>query len=59
MYKLYLDLGKNYGINLQDEGSNLMIGIRDLHEYIMYYLIIIIIIVRILCIKNNNNNNKK
>lgn len=41
MYKLY---------SFQDESTEIMIGIRDLHEYILFYLLIILIFVTYLLI---------
>lgn len=38
-------MGKDWGICFQDECSPIMVGIRDLHEHIMYYLIMIIVLV--------------
>lgn len=50
--KIYNDAGSLWQINLQEEGSPIMIGIRDLHDEIMYYVIIIIIFVTYILIKN-------
>lgn len=57
---IYNDAGSLWQINLQEEGSPIMIGIRDLHDEIMYYIIIIIILVtyilgqNIITYKNKN-----
>lgn len=48
---LLFDLGERWSYNFQDEGSNIMIGIRDLHEHILYYIIGIIIFVSYWLIK--------
>lgn len=49
---IYNEAGSLWQKNLQEEGSPIMIGIRDLHDQIMYYLLIIIIFVTYLLIKN-------
>ena len=49
MYKLY---------NFQDESTEIMIGIRDLHEYVLFYLIMILIFVSYLIIYLSLHNNE-
>ena len=49
---IYNDAGSKWQMNLQEEGSPIMIGIRDLHDEVMYYLIIIIILVSYILVKN-------
>jgi len=48
---LYLDICEKAQIGFQEEASINMIGIRDLHDSIMYYIIIIVSIVTYILIK--------
>lgn len=55
------DLSRDWQLSFQDEASLLMIGIRDLHDEILFYLIIILILVLyflIYCVNQVNINIK-
>jgi len=43
--KVFLDVGQNWSLNLQEEATPSAAGIIDFHNQIMYYLIIIFSIV--------------
>jgi cytochrome c oxidase subunit 2 len=45
MNYIYNDVGEKLNLYFQDEGSINAIGIKDVHDNIMYYLIIIIMVV--------------
>lgn len=42
---IWNNIGEKWGLSYQEEATPIMVGIRDLHDKIMYYLIIIVIIV--------------
>lgn len=41
MIKVFNDVGENWKLGLQEEGSPIAVGIVDFHNHLMYYLIII------------------
>lgn len=45
MKRIYNDIGKDWGIGLQEEGTPIAAGIIEFHNRLMYYLIIIFTIV--------------
>lgn len=52
MGEIYNDSSKKWQISLQDEATPVMIGIRDLHDNIMFYLLIVVLFVSYFIIYN-------